>query len=133
MLGDQIGEETGKVIVRRVLPTEGSPKVEVSFQTTGKLLGVDHRSIGTYIASSRPDGSAYGEAQGIVIGKNGERATWKAQGVGRMLADGSVSYRGATYYETQSANWKRLNTIAVLFEYEADAEGNTRTKSWEWK
>jgi len=28
---------------------------------------------------------------------------------------------------------RRLNTIAVVFEYEADADGNTRSKTWEWK
>jgi hypothetical protein len=49
------------------------------------------------------------------------------------LADGSVSYRGAVYYETQSEKWKRLNTVALVFEYEVDGEGNTRTKFWEWK
>jgi hypothetical protein len=120
-------------MVRRVLPTEGSLKVEVSFQTAGKILGVDHRSMATYTASIRPDGSAYGEGQGIVTGKNGERATWKGQGVGKLLADGSVSYRGAVYYEIQSEKWKRLNTVALAFEYEVDAEGTTRTKFWEWK
>jgi hypothetical protein len=28
---------------------------------------------------------------------------------------------------------KHLNSIAVVFEYEADAEGNTKSKLWEWK
>ena len=61
MLGDQIGEETGKVLARRVLPGEGRPKVEVSTQTTGKLLGIDTRSMVTYTATVRSDGSLYGE------------------------------------------------------------------------
>lgn len=34
MLGEKVGEETGKVSVRRVLATEGDPKLEVSFQST---------------------------------------------------------------------------------------------------
>jgi hypothetical protein len=133
MLGDQIGEETGKVLVRRVLPADGRPKVEVSVQTTGKLLGVDTRSMTTYTATVRSDGSVYGEGQGIVTGKNGEAATVKGAGAGRLLGGGAVSYRGAVYIESESEKWKRLNTIAVVFEYEADADGNTSSKMWEWR
>ena len=133
MLGDQIGEESGKVIVRRVLPGEGRPKVEVSVQTTGKLLGVETRSMVTYTATVRADGSVYGEGQGIVTGKNGETATLRGSAAGRLLGGGAVSYRGASYFESESEKWKRLNTIAVVFEYEADADGNARSKAWEWK
>src|SRR5438132_10704504 len=42
MLGDLIGEETGKVTGFRVLDAAG-PKVEVSFQTRGKVLGNDYQ------------------------------------------------------------------------------------------
>jgi hypothetical protein len=133
MLGDQIGEETGRVLVRRVLPADGRPKVEVSVQTTGKLLGIDTRSMVTYTATVRSDGSVYGEGQGIVMGKNGETATLKGAGAGRLLGGGAVSYRGALYFESESEKWKRLNTIAVVFEYEADADGNTSSKAWEWR
>ena len=40
MLGDQILEETGKIIVRRVLDVKG-PKVEVSLRAQGKVLGME--------------------------------------------------------------------------------------------
>jgi len=133
MLGEQIGEETGKVMARRVLSTDGGAKVEVSFQTTGKLLGVETRGTVTYWAGVRPDGSLYGEAQGLVAGAGGERATFKAQGVGKLLDGGAVSYRGAQYFYSDSPKLSRLNSIATVFEYEADAEGNTKSKLWEWK
>jgi hypothetical protein len=29
--------------------------------------------------------------------------------------------------------WTRLNKVAVLFEYEIDADGNTHSKCWERK
>ena len=64
MLGEQIGEETGKVIVRRVISVDGGTKVEVTVRATGKLLGVETRSDITYWAGIRPDGSLYGEGQG---------------------------------------------------------------------
>ena len=94
MLGKQIGEETGKVTARRVLSVDGGPKVEVSLQTTGKLLGVETRGTITYWASVRPDGSLYGEAQGLVAGKGGEQATFKAQGVGKLLDGGAYLLLG---------------------------------------
>src|SRR5580658_10663701 len=81
----------------------------------------------------RPDGSVCGEAQGLVAGKGGERATFKAQGVGKILDGGGVSYRGAQYFYSDSPKLSGLNRIAVVFEYEADAEGNTKTKLFEWK
>jgi hypothetical protein len=133
MLGKQIGEEVGKVTTRRVLSVDGGPKMEVSAQSTGKLLGVATRGTVTYWAGVRPDGSLYGEAQGVVIGKGGERATFKAQGVGKLLDGGAVSYRGAQYYSSSTTKFSRLNTIAAVFEYEADADGNTKSSLWEWK
>ena len=133
MLGEQIGEETGKVMARRVLSTDGDVKVEVSFQSTGKILGVATRGTVTYWAGVRPDGSLYGEAQGLVAGAGGKRATFKAQGVGKLLDGGAVTYRGAQYFYSDSPKLSRLNTVAVVFEYEADADGNTKSKLWEWK
>jgi hypothetical protein len=40
MLGEQIGEELGRITARRVLPSdEYGPKVEVTFEASGKVLG----------------------------------------------------------------------------------------------
>ena len=133
MLGEQIGEETGKVMVRRVISVDGGARMEISLQGTGKLLGVETRNTITYWATIRPDGSLYGEAQGLIQGKGGEQATFKAAGVGKLLDGGAVSYRGASYYYSDSPNFRRLNATAVVFEYSADADGNTKNKLWEWK
>jgi len=134
MLGDKLGTESGKVTGRRVLPNPGGgPKVEVSFQATGTILGVAHTDIGTYSSVMRPDGAVYGEGQGVLMGQGGEMATWVGQGVGTLKKDGSVSYRGAVYYSTASSAWMRLNNVASVFEYEVDPQGNTKSEIWEWK
>jgi hypothetical protein len=73
MLGEQIGEETGKVMVRRVISVDGGTKVEVTTQSTGKLLGVETRNTVTYSAGIRPDGSLYGEAQGLAAARVASR------------------------------------------------------------
>jgi len=85
MLGEQIGEETGQVTGTRVLPDEGAgPKVEVSFQSSGTTLGVHGSNIGTYISVARPDGTLFGEGQGIATSDEGDVVTWRGQGVGRL-------------------------------------------------
>jgi hypothetical protein len=134
MLGERIGEDSGKVTSQRVLPPEnGAPVMETSFSAAGSLLGVGTTENGTYVASLRPDGTLFGDARGITMGRGGEAATWCGQGVGRLKQDGAVSYRGAIYYQTASPAWQQLNGIALVFEYEVDAQGNTRGQLWEWK
>jgi len=114
MQGEKIGEETGKVTSQRVLPNPGGPpKMEVSFQVNATLLGVKARETGTYWSVARPDGTVYGEGQGIVMGEDGHVATWTGQGVGTMKKDGSVSYRGSVFYQSSSAKWSRLNSGAT--------------------
>jgi len=132
MLGEVVEEGRGKRIVRRVLST--SPlKVEVTFEGVGKLLGTDVAEMGTYWSSVRPDGSLYGEGEGAYMGSSGDIVTWKGAGVGVLGAGGAVSYRGGLYYWTTSQAFARLNTVAGVFEFEIDAQGNTHGKTWEWK
>ncbi len=111
MQGDKIAETSGK---------------------SGKLLGVDETETGTYWAAVRPDGTLYGEGQGIIMGKEGDVATWVGQGVGTIKKGGAVSYRGAVYYQSSSSRWSRLNSVAGVFEYEVDAEVRTRAEVHEW-
>src|SRR5438552_18974771 len=134
MLGEKIGGISGKITSQRVLPNlGGGPKMETSFQASGSLLGTDVKDTGTYWTVVRPDGTHYGEGQGLLIRKDGKMATWTGHGVGTMKKDGTASYRGAIYYQTMPPRWSRLNKVAVLFEYSVDAEGNTHSEYWEWK
>jgi len=132
MLGELLGETTGKRVVRRVLSTE-PPTVEVSFEDSGKMLGVATTGFGTYSAVVRADGTIVGEAAGITTTQDGEAVTWKGSGLGTFKEHGGVSYRGIIYYRTTSEKLARLNTVAGIFEYEIDPQGNTRSKVWEWK
>jgi hypothetical protein len=51
----------------------------------------------------------------------------------RSRKDGAVSYRASIYYQSSSPKWARLNAVAGVFEYEVDAQGNTRSQLYEWK
>jgi len=132
MLGEQIGESKGKRIVRRVLSTD-PPKVEVSFEDSGNMLGVPTTGFGTYHATIRQDGSLYGEGEGMMMTADGEMISWKGTGLGTLGAGGAVSYRGMLYYRTASQKLARLNSVGGVFEYEVDAAGSTTSKVWEWK
>jgi hypothetical protein len=132
MLGEMIGESTGKRIVRRVVSTDPL-RVEVSFEDSGKVFGVNTTGFGTYTSALRPDGSVYGEGEGAYMTQDGELITWKGSGLGTFKEKGAVSYRGILYYQTASKKLARLNTVPGVFEYEIDPEGKTHAKSWEWK
>lgn len=134
MLGELISEDKGKITMHRVMRSRGkSHKVEVTFQTTGKLAGIDFKDIGTYNSVIRPGGFLFGQGQGIIMTQDGDSISWVGQGTGKMKPDGGVSYRGAVYYETSSSKLARLNGMAVVYEHESDASDNCSTKSWEWK
>ena len=134
MQGEKIGEESGKVTSRRVLPNPGGcPKVETTVQSELTLFGVKANNIVTYCAAVRPDGTLYGEGHGVVMGLEGDTATFVGQGVGTIKKDGSVSFRGALYYQSSSPRWSRLNNVAAVFEHDVDIAGNVRSQLWEWK
>jgi hypothetical protein len=135
MLGEQIGEETGQITGMRVLPDEGAgAKVEITFQSNGTLLGTHVSNVGTYQSVTRPDGTLFGDGQGVTMTEDGESATWRGQGVGRFTGHGTATaFRGAIYFQTTSDRLSRLNGMAVVFEYEADESGKTSDKSYEWK
>jgi hypothetical protein len=134
MLGEKIGEGSGKVISQRVLPSPGGlPTMETSFQSTGKLMGLATTETGTYVASLRADGTLFGQGQGIVMGVQGETASWTGQGIGLLQKDGSIKYRGAIYFDSKSPTFSKLTSVAGLFEYEVDAQGHTKGQLFEWK
>jgi hypothetical protein len=133
MLGENIGEGKGRRTGRRVVATSPSFKVEVSFEDITTLLGVQGMNIGTYVSGPKPDGSIYGEGEGVFQTMEGDLVTWRGMGVGRFGSGGSVHYSGMVSYATTSKRLERLNKSAVAFEFDVDAEGTTLSKFWEWK
>ena len=132
MLGEQIGETTGRRLVRRVVSID-PPTAEVSFEDSGQLLGVPTTGMGTYTSVILPDGSLHGEGQGLNITQDGESITWTGTGLGKFGPDGSISYRGMLFLRTTSQKLARMNNACAAFEYDVDPSGNTISKMWEWK
>jgi hypothetical protein len=90
MLGEQIGEEKGKVTGQRVLDIDESvtPKIETTFSSNAKSKGIDTVNTVTYWTVPRPGGMLYGEAKGVVMSKDvsGEVVTFTAYAVGRFTS-----------------------------------------------
>ncbi len=134
MLGDKLGTVTGKVVLQRILSAAaGAVRTESTQRGTGTLLGVEFHETSTYESELRPDGTIFGEGQGVYMGKGGELATWRGQGVGVLKQGGGVSFRGAVYVYSTSAKWQRLNTVAGVYEYEVDADDSYKAVLTEWK
>jgi hypothetical protein len=133
MLGDQIAEESGSITGFRVVDAVG-PKVEVSIQTKGKILGNDYQGRATYTSEVQPDGFLFGEGQGIYMAAAGDgMAVWKGQGSGRFNPGGGVSYRGSLHFVRATGKLAKLAGMAAAFEYNTDANDKTSAKLWEWK
>lgn len=135
MLGEILFEERGRTSGVRVISSDGNETtLEISLQTEGRILGVEQRSMWTYSSKTRPDGSIHGEGKGIMTTKEGEvihmTGIGAAAGVG---GDGSIKYRGALHFHTNSPKFSKLNGVAGVFEYNVAADGTTAATVWEWK
>lgn len=107
--------------------------VELSYEDSGKILGIDYKGFGTYRSAVRPDGTIFSEGEGTVMTQDAEFITYTASALGTFKKDGSASHRGIIYYRTTSSKLARLNGVPGVFETEADPEGNHVAKVWEWK
>src|SRR5262245_64345516 len=131
--GERIGDETSRTASRRVLPSPGGPKMEISTEATGRILGAEYKANATYTAVVRPDGLLQGEGLGIMMTKDGETITWTGYGVGKFTARGGVSWRGMFFFQTASSRLAQLNGTPAAFEYEIDETGDGRGNFTEWK
>src|SRR5687768_16406453 len=105
-LGEVVGEGHGKITTLRVLP---DGKMEVSQLGNGKLLGSEISDAATYWTVMRPNGTAYGEGDQIIMSGDGS-AVWKGSGVGKPIGQGGGwKYAVVGAFQTvASQKWGRL-------------------------
>ncbi len=128
MLGELIGEFSGKNVVSRVLP---DGKIEVSNQGTGKLLGMDAFIMSTAITSAL-NGTYMGEVNSIITTMDGSSIMLKGNAVSWASEKGGTT-RAGTIQTTTAANLMPLVKTVLVHEYETDMMNNWVGKIWEWK
>ena len=93
-LGALICEETGKVTGISVLSSDASgTKVEINLQTTGQIRGVAENCLWTYSQLTRPDGSIYGQGQGVMTTQDGDVIHLIGHGSGKTPPPGGTIFR----------------------------------------
>lgn len=58
--------------------------------------------------------------------------TWKGYGIGRYNGRNRTD-RGSVFFKASNGKLAFLNNKIGVFEYQADENGNTNGKIWEWK
>lgn len=129
-LGEVLGESKGKVVGMKVLP---DGRVEVTFQGSGRLLGIEISDLGTYTQSMRANGSIYGDGQVVIMSSQGA-ALWKGSGTGRPTGQGfGAKYAYGGIFVNAPEKSARLLDVYTAGEYTVDQAGNYQWKLWEWK
>jgi phosphoserine aminotransferase len=128
MLGELIGEFTGKNTISRVL---ADGKIETSNQGTGKILGMDAFLMSTAIVTVA-NGTYMGEVNSLITTMDGGAVMMKGNAVSWQSEKGGVT-RAASIQTAQSEKLMRLNKVVAVHEYETDEMGNWKGKIWEWK
>ncbi len=83
-LGDLVLDETGTVTGIRVLSNDASgTKLEVCLGTTGTIRGVAETCLWTYWQLIRPDGSIYGQGEGVMTTQDGDVIQLTGHGSGQ--------------------------------------------------
>jgi len=139
-LGNPIIESNGMITGQRVLEIHPLPKVETSYIENITIRGGENitaSEIATFWSVMKPDGSVYGEGQGIITTLLGETATWTGQGIGHFTDDGKIRFTGSLFFSTPfletAGKLGFLNNVVGIFVYEIDKDGKTSHKVWEWK
>ena len=133
MLGERLGESSGRITGMRVLPTEGQQVwLEASFQGQVTVLGQPITDIGTYRQTMR-GGALHGEGHVVMLTPDGSLADWVGGGVGQPTGPGlSASYGVYGAFQGATGALERLLRVATAIEYEVEEDGAYRWTLWEW-
>jgi hypothetical protein len=114
MIGEMIGELTGKFVGQRVIRDhKGMLKIEKTMESKGKILGMDVTFVATINNMERPQGGMYSEGNGVLMTTKGEKVILHGSGVSSGGKGPNMSIRGARYAQTTSPAFSRLNNVAL--------------------
>jgi hypothetical protein len=134
MIGDMIGELSGKIVGQRIIRSHhGVLKLERTIELKGKIYGTDVTFIATTRSWERPQGGMYTEGDGVMMTMKGEKVELHGSGIGIPGQGPGMNVRGVRYAQTASPSFSRLNNVAMVFELVIMPDGMVHDKWWEWK
>ena len=133
-LGELVLEDSGQITGIRVLSTDASgTTLELNLQLSGTIRGVDQNTLWTYTMLQRPDGSLYGQGNGVLTTVNGDVIHLIGSGSGKANPGGTVRFCTMLHPHGATGQNADLNGIGLAGEYEVAADGTATNKCWEWK
>ena len=134
MIGEMLGELTGKIVGQRIVAHWGGPtKIESTMETKGKILGQEVTLLATFWRMERPQGGMFSKGHGVLMTKDGGKVMLRGAGVSVPSKGPGMSMRGTRYGQTTSPALKKLNDVAILFEIEITPDGMIKDRWYEWK
>ena len=133
-LGELVLEDSGQITGIRVLSTDTSgTTLELNLQLSGTIRGVGQNTLWTYTMLQRPDGSLYGQGNGVLTTVNGDVIHLIGSGSGKANPGGTVRFCTMLHPHGATGQNADLNGIGLAGEYEVAADGTATNKCWEWK
>tara|TARA_B100000809_G_scaffold179935_1_gene177555 strand:+ start:3236 stop:3643 length:408 start_codon:yes stop_codon:yes gene_type:complete len=133
-LGELVLEDSGQITGIRVLSTDASgTTLELNLQLSGTIRGVGQNTLWTYTMLQRPDGSLYGQGNGVLTTANGDVIHLIGSGSGKANPGGTVRFCTMLHPHGATGQNADLNAIGLAGEYEVAADGTATNKCWEWK
>ena len=133
-LGELVLEDSGQITGIRVLSTDASgTTLELNLQLSGTIRGVGQNTLWTYTMLQRPDGSLYGQGNGVLTTVNGDVIHLIGAGSGKANPGGTVRFCTMLHPHGATGQNADLNAIGLAGEYEVAADGTATNKCWEWK
>tara|TARA_B100001013_G_scaffold342147_1_gene267679 strand:+ start:401 stop:808 length:408 start_codon:yes stop_codon:yes gene_type:complete len=133
-LGELVLEDSGQITGIRVLSTDASgTTLELNLQLSGTIRGVGENTLWTYTMLQRPDGSLYGQGNGVLTTVNGDVIHLIGSGSGKANPGGTVRFCTMLHPHGATGQNADLNAIGLAGEYEVAADGTATNKCWEWK
>ena len=133
-LGELVLEDSGQITGIRVLSTDASGTThELNLQLSGTIRGVGQNTLWTYTMLQRPDGSLYGQGNGVLTTVNDDVIHLIGSGSGKANPGGTVRFCTMLHPHGATGQNADLNAIGLAGEYEVAADGTATNKCWEWK
>jgi hypothetical protein len=118
--------ENDKSTPPKAVVINGTHGLQVTYEGTGVVKGVNFSAIGTVLLLPRSDGAADSSGHAVITASNGEKGNYTLYSIGRTGADGTTRDNGAAFFHTNpSDKLGILNNLVVRIQRQ-----NRQCRKW---